>query len=688
MIETGKQLSIRRALIPKYAPQWTDHNPSDLGITLIELFAWLVEGLIYRLNRVPEKNLIEFLNLLGITRDPATPASTYLTYVLDANAAPIKIPQGHQVSTVQSEDTEALIFETNEALTILPTNLTTALQLTTSAAGVASYVDLTGQLVDAPLTGYNLSLPAGEAVRLVFGFSAAVTAELPLRLRFFAPHQDNPLMMRWYYSRGSTPPQLAAEGGADDWAQIPAAAVNDGTDQLQKNGFVRFTLAPPWDSQNPTTWGRTPLDRPAPIDEDRFWIGLRLDNPTTENVVLGIESILINAVAATNAVTITRPELLGVSNGDPFQRLALKHFPLYKQLGRQNPYHHLQIEVRERSDSGDFGPWIQWSAVDDFPAGPGTYYRVLPVSGEIDFGNYDATTNPEGHGAIPPKGSEIQALTYRYVAGDSRGNVAPNTLTVLRSALAGVIAVRNRGRATGGSDEEPIEETKQRAPQLLRNQNRAVTIEDYEYLAREATTDVRKVRCLPELRSGQRDEPATFGGLNRDKGSVNVMIIPDAPVTNRTPMPAQELLQEVSAYLDERRVLGANLTVTGPRYLPINVEVEISIWRQANEDIQLVEEEQVDRVTKAIDRFLHPLYGGAQGAGWEVGQDFRVSTLLEFIQPPAEIGFISRIKVAAGTPQYEPPERPALDASDVWIQLADYEIVCSGAHQIVPKRIP
>ena len=32
-----------RGLIPKYAPQWTDHNPSDIGITLIELFALAVQ---------------------------------------------------------------------------------------------------------------------------------------------------------------------------------------------------------------------------------------------------------------------------------------------------------------------------------------------------------------------------------------------------------------------------------------------------------------------------------------------------------------------------------------------------------------------------------------------------------------------------------------------------------------------
>lgn len=54
------------SLIPVYAPEWTNHNPSDPGITLIELFAWLCEMIIYRTDQVTEKNYIRFLNLLGI----------------------------------------------------------------------------------------------------------------------------------------------------------------------------------------------------------------------------------------------------------------------------------------------------------------------------------------------------------------------------------------------------------------------------------------------------------------------------------------------------------------------------------------------------------------------------------------------------------------------------------------------
>src|SRR5579859_5451592 len=92
------------ALIPSYAPQWTDYSPGDPGRTLIELFAWLVEGLTYRLNRVPEKNYIAFLNLLGITRDPAVPAHTFLTFTtLPAVTTPILIPQMTQAHTQGSE---------------------------------------------------------------------------------------------------------------------------------------------------------------------------------------------------------------------------------------------------------------------------------------------------------------------------------------------------------------------------------------------------------------------------------------------------------------------------------------------------------------------------------------------------------------------------------------------------------
>ena len=80
-----------KRLIPTYAPEWTDHNTTDLGIALIELFAWLTEQNIYRLNRVPEKNYVKFLDLIGVTRDAPTAAEVNMTFVL-AEDAVVKIP--------------------------------------------------------------------------------------------------------------------------------------------------------------------------------------------------------------------------------------------------------------------------------------------------------------------------------------------------------------------------------------------------------------------------------------------------------------------------------------------------------------------------------------------------------------------------------------------------------------------
>src|SRR6185503_9817807 len=70
-----------RALIPFYSPGWTDHNVHDPVITLLELFAWLAEMDIYRLNRISESHLRKFLALIGIYPKPPAPALTAISLV-------------------------------------------------------------------------------------------------------------------------------------------------------------------------------------------------------------------------------------------------------------------------------------------------------------------------------------------------------------------------------------------------------------------------------------------------------------------------------------------------------------------------------------------------------------------------------------------------------------------------------
>ena len=69
-------------LIPQYCPDWTNYNPSDPGVTLIELFAWMTEMILYRLNKVPDKVYVTLLDLIGIRLRPPQPAQVQLSFGL------------------------------------------------------------------------------------------------------------------------------------------------------------------------------------------------------------------------------------------------------------------------------------------------------------------------------------------------------------------------------------------------------------------------------------------------------------------------------------------------------------------------------------------------------------------------------------------------------------------------------
>ena len=105
-------------LIPRYCPEWTNHNPSDPGITILELCAWMTELILYRLNRVPEKNYIAFLNMIGIHLRTPQPALGLVTFQLIEGAERQVVPEGTQIATPQTADEETVIFETQRDLIV------------------------------------------------------------------------------------------------------------------------------------------------------------------------------------------------------------------------------------------------------------------------------------------------------------------------------------------------------------------------------------------------------------------------------------------------------------------------------------------------------------------------------------------------------------------------------------------
>ncbi|MEM9004231.1 MAG: putative baseplate assembly protein [Cyanobacteria bacterium P01_F01_bin.86] len=105
--------------IPRYCPEWTNYNPGDPGVTLVELFSWLVHQMLFRFNQVPRRNYVAFLELLGIRLHPPTPAITDLTfYLTKEQSMPVRILSGTEVATVRTENQPAIVFSIQDELVI------------------------------------------------------------------------------------------------------------------------------------------------------------------------------------------------------------------------------------------------------------------------------------------------------------------------------------------------------------------------------------------------------------------------------------------------------------------------------------------------------------------------------------------------------------------------------------------
>lgn len=169
-----------RRLIPKYCPEWTDHNLSDPGITLVELFAWMTEMILYQVNRVPDEMYERFLDLVGIRRHPPTPAIADVTFYLSAPLPrPITIPAETEVATDRTETEEAIVFATTAPLTIEPPTLI-AVRAWRQGQGSEDYLPyVTSGLIEAPI----FNEPPEEGDALYIGYAGDLSGYgLELRL--------------------------------------------------------------------------------------------------------------------------------------------------------------------------------------------------------------------------------------------------------------------------------------------------------------------------------------------------------------------------------------------------------------------------------------------------------------------------------------------------------------------------
>jgi hypothetical protein len=143
----------------------------------------------------------------------------------------------------------------------------------------------------------------------------------------------------------------------------------------------------------------------------------------------------------------------------------------------------------------------------------------------------------------------------------------------------------------------------------------------------------------------------------------------------------------------------ADLRVTGPRYLPIEVKADVRVFKRAR-DMHLTSglAEVKEEIRQRVAKFLHPVHGGVGAIGWQVGQSLYLPDIYQAVRPRDEIGYLADLRMRPVTPPpyHKPPVGPGGDwRNDVHrpfpipdtfapqIKVADYELICfSGTCEV------
>jgi predicted phage baseplate assembly protein len=618
-----------KRLIPRYCPEWTDHNVSDPGVTLIELFASMVEMLTYRVNQVPDRMYVAFLNFIGAQLEPPQPACAPITVYLSKRVDPgevFTIPAGTRITTVRTETQPPIPFATRTPLDIWPLRLVGAYRVPDGA--------------DLPRVTIPLPLEAWRPIDLDRLSRGAV--EIPIFADVPPPENGSPwpapavgdaLYLAFDPEANASDHVLvldcgcvAAGGGGSSelrppiewqlWDQASLSWRPCGLDRDETGGFNRngrITLRLPAAEPGPkgghpsAFWLRcrlTAAQAPEPADQARSGDGASryavmprltwLKAETWGGTILAWQEQLVEN------------ELLGESDGTPGQTFRLRHAPILARA----PGERLTVWLGANSHPEP------WEERRDFGASnrDSSHYTLDPFDGTLTLG--PLLRQPDGAvlqlGMVPPRGSRLVFTSYRFGGGQA-GNVGPHQLTVIKESLAGVQRVTNHQAARGGVDGQTIDDLRRVPPAVLGLHTRAVTADDYTRLAA-AFPGIARTRCLAPGRSPAADAPA---GVRPGRVVLLAAPLPDAvPLDRPLAMADLELppgdprLLAVWHDLNARAPLGCELDVRPPAYLWVRVDATLVVAPKFSP--QLV----AAAAAACLYAYLNPFTGGPEGRGW------------------------------------------------------------------------
>lgn len=626
------------ARIPAHTPEWTNRAEPDPGVTLLQLFSFMTESLLYRTNLIPERNRQKFLRLLQIPMRAAAAAQGIVSFSnlkgpfenftltrnqsLAAGNVPFRNTSGLEVLPVESriyykkprqEDENSELGELYRNLYAafdLPENTLsfyeTSIFEPAQDGSVLRTIDLAQDTVDGAVWVALLSR-AGETPELAREKIANSVLSLGLMPAF---GEEGCSLQALPPSAAQASAKLIFEipNAIDERVRYQPLEFTAEHELLSQPGVVKLRLPA---ADKLTVWAEEPLtagvdNRPPSLentdDQQRLisWLRIRVPQVDSDTEASSRQLSIKLAWAGINAATITqrtdvRAEKLADGNGQPNQVVRLLNQPiiegtlnLFVNGERWQQIDDLAVAASELSCGSLNSP--QGSSYTN----NSKVYRLDPESGEIFFGN-------GVHGTRPALGASVHA-SYAH-GGGLQGMVGIGTIQKAPALPSGV-TVTNPVPTWGGSAAEKITEAEQSIPQTLRHRDRLVSEEDFkDIILRTPGVDIGRVEILPLFHPKLPRQSS--------QGVVTAAVLPrfDSIYPN-SPEPDQQFLQSVCSHLSPRRIITTELHVRGPVYKEVWVSVGIEV--APGFDPALVRE----AVKNQVHYFLSALTGGFSESGW------------------------------------------------------------------------
>jgi len=647
-------VSEARALIPRYAPEWTDHNAHDPGITLVELFAWLSEILMFRADRVFPPEMRAFLRWFGIEPLPSQAASTVLALRLPSGGAGQPLPAGLLVADPAS----GLVFEVDDGaflspawLELSPAEATRRGEIWSQAGGVLA--ELTADNCRKGLDLWPLGpVPAvGDALWLGFDCEPVAPGQV-LSLQIWTSSWQHDVATRRRLveeERNRAPCPLPAPTWETYQDCLEGAAATPQTEPLPAfPWFLHYSAWIEWEGWDGTAWrplrvladltraltltGAVRLTPTAALlpgapgapSAGRWWIRARLSSGGYE-CPPRLAGVALNAVTAVHSVRVTGPETLGVSEGHAEEVFYLQG-KIQAQIAAQGPSAPAQPVIagslRLRL-SGGGPPDDGWTEVLNWDrSGPfDRHYLVDPTDNSVHLGDGRV-------GRVVPADRALEALEYR-VGGGPAANLAAGRLgQVLAGGVAGLTVVQPFA-ALGGATAETLGEAHGRALAELALPQRGITVSDWETLA-------LSVPGVPVARAAAIPGYLPELGCWSAPGVVTLVVV---PACGKPPTPGADFLAAVTRYLMPRRPLTTELHVVGPRYVRVSVTATLHVTGARGR--------LADQAQAALDAFFDPLAGGPEGTGWPFGRGVLESDLIDLLAKLPGVAYVDGVGISA-----------------------------------------